>query len=128
MAVLLADVANIGVDIENKPIKSRVAKRFFSQGENQWLSQINDVKQVELAKTLLWTLKESHIKAMTNQQNTQNLTLSQGLGVDMLQWLNPSELTLLLAIKKPYHELNLSNAVLGFLPESQCSWWVGQSL
>lgn len=128
VAVLLADVANIGVDIENKPIKSSVAKRFFSQGENQWLSQINGVKQVELAKTLLWTLKESHIKAMTNQQNTQNLTLSQGLGVDMLQWLNPSELTLLLALKKPYHELNLPNTVLGFLPESQCSWWVGRSL
>lgn len=129
VAVLVAKVANIGVDIENKPIKLSVAKRFFSQAENQWLNQLDKVEQSNLAKTLLWTLKESYIKAMTNQQNIihqQNLNLTEGLGVDMLQWLSPNELALLLALSEPYTELCLANAVIGFSPKSQCSWWVGR--
>ncbi|ELA08703.1 4'-phosphopantetheinyl transferase [Moraxella macacae 0408225] len=140
VAVLLANVANIGVDIENKPIKSGVVRRFFSQAENQWLGQI-DMEHAQLAKTLLWTLKESHIKAtnnkatnnqqnnqQTNQNSQQNLTLAKGLGVNVLQWARFNELGLLLQNNKPYNELILANAVIGFLPNFQCGWWVGRSL
>lgn len=55
----------VGVDVERmRKIPEGLAKRFFSEAENQWLdSAKNEAEQKDIFFTL-WTLKESFLKAI----------------------------------------------------------------
>lgn len=64
VAVALAHAA-VGVDVEKiKKVPEGVARRFFSDAENQWLkSAVDDEEKAHIFFTL-WTLKESFLKAI----------------------------------------------------------------
>lgn len=64
VAVALSS-GSVGVDVERmRKIPEGLAKRFFSEAENQWLdSAKNEAEQKDIFFTL-WTLKESFLKAI----------------------------------------------------------------
>ena len=54
----------VGVDIEgSRPIKGAVAKRFYSDEENEWVSAAETPSLQEQRFFRLWTLKEAYAKA-----------------------------------------------------------------
>ena len=64
VAVALSS-GSVGVDVERmRKIPDGLARRFFSEAENQWLdSAKNEAEQKDIFFTL-WTLKESFLKAI----------------------------------------------------------------
>lgn len=64
----------IGIDLEINPISMKVAQRYYTLEENNWLSQL-DNDHLPQALKLLWLLKEASIK----KNKTNNANLMSGL-------------------------------------------------
>lgn len=64
----------IGIDLEINPVSMKVAQRYYTLEENNWLSQL-DNDHLPQARKLLWSLKEASIK----QSKTNNANLLSGL-------------------------------------------------
>lgn len=64
----------IGIDLEINLVSMKVAQRYYTLEENNWLSQL-DNDHLPQARKLLWLLKEASIK----QSKTNNANLLSGL-------------------------------------------------
>ena len=64
----------IGIDLEINPVSMKVAQRYYTLEENNWLSQL-DNDHLPQARKLLWLLKEASIK----QTKANNANLLSGL-------------------------------------------------
>lgn len=64
----------IGIDLEVNPVSIKVAQRYYTPEEKNWLSQL-DTDCLPQAVKLLWLLKEASIK----QSKTNNAALLSGL-------------------------------------------------
>ena len=116
VAVLVSLCPNIGIDIEDKEIKTAVAKRYFSQAEQAWLEKL-PIAQQRLGRSLLWTLKESWLK----QQNCHDSRLLKGIKTDMLALFNHQQLTQLLAPTANISYIKTEHYLIGFMPTYYCS-------
>lgn len=103
-----------GIDVEDKLISDKVARRFFSEVEWSWLDGLA-IEQKPLAKTLLWTLKESLIKAQVADK------LIEGLKINLLNYLTTTQLTdLLQDTGATFNQVIVATAVFGFSPLLKC--------
>ena len=64
----------IGIDLEINPVSMKVARRYYTSEEKNWLSQL-DNDRLPQARKLLWLLKEASIK----QTKTNKANLLSGL-------------------------------------------------
>lgn len=64
----------IGIDLEVNSVSMKVAQRYYTSEEKNWLSQL-DTHYLPQAVNLLWLLKEASIK----QSKTNNANLLSGL-------------------------------------------------
>ena len=83
LACVVAGEQHIGMDVEDSTVTRdflRLARRFFSMDEYCWLEQ-QPVAALQTHFYALWTLKESHLKAM-------GLGLSKGLDTYCFQHNN----------------------------------------
>lgn len=64
----------IGIDLEVNPVSIKVAQRYYTLEEKNWLSQL-DTNHLPQAVKLLWLLKEASIK----KNKTNNANLLSGL-------------------------------------------------
>lgn len=99
VAVLLANTAYLGIDIEDKAIAIAVAQRYFSQADNEYLASLDTPLQA-MTRQLLWVIKESQIKAQGNSHQPINLTygLSKTVVAQLAQvliWQSVEEIVLL---------------------------------
>lgn len=120
IAVLLSKSANIGVDIEDKIIKNTLIERFFAKNEQQWLVNMPENQQ-NLAKTLLWTLKESFVKSSSNS----DILLTNVLKTDFLDLYGEENLQKLLKIHQQeivFFFFDKSMSYVGFLPNFSCGF------
>lgn len=116
IAVLISIYPTIGVDIEDRNISDNVAKRFFHQEEMVWL---NSLSNKSLAKTLLWTTKESLIKA-------NDSTLAKGLSKNVFKNVSKQELERLLFVKN-IEKICQNQRIYGFVVYYHCAFIIEQS-
>ena len=110
--------SRFGIDVEDKLISDKVARRFFSEVEWQWLNGLA-IEQKQRAKTLLWTLKESLIKAQVADK------LIEGLKINLLNYLTTTQLTILLRdTGETFNQISVATAVFGFSPLLNCGFVV----
>lgn len=135
VAVLLAEHQAIGIDIEDRAISSRIAERYFTAAEQQWLVNQDLLSQAS-ARNMLWSLKECGIKQQGNTQQSTNLWT--GLSHD----ISPSLAhTLILNLSEPssrVQPINLAthllsnnseilpnrNDLMGYIASHQCAFVV----
>lgn len=111
-----AVVIKFGIDVEDRMISDAVAKRFFCEQEYQWIMTLEN-SQKTLAKTLLWTLKESLIKAQVHGK------LIAGLKVNLFDYLCEKQLTTLLAMTGSQCNQVITRTILfGFFPRLKCGF------
>lgn len=105
-----------GIDIEDKRISDAVAGRFFCQAELAWLASLDNSQKLS-AKKLLWTFKESLIKAEIKG------TLVAGLKNNLLNVLDSTQLAdLLQANQIAFNVVKVENQLFGFSPELNCGF------
>lgn len=105
-----------GIDIEDKRISDAVAGRFFCQAELAWLASLDNSQKLS-AKKLLWTFKESLIKAEIKG------TLVAGLKNNVLNLLDIIQLAdLLQANQIAFNVVKVENQLFGFSPELNCGF------
>ena len=104
------------MDIEDRNISDNVAKRFFHQEEMVWL---NSLSNKSLAKTLLWTTKESLIKA-------NDSTLAKGLSKNVFKNVSKQELERLLFVKN-IEKICQNQRIYGFVVYYHCAFIIEQS-
>lgn len=108
-----------GIDIEDKRISEAVAQRFFCAEEISWLDSLEHSQKLD-AKKLLWTLKESLIKAEIEGK------LVAGLKNNLLNVLDSTQLAdLLQANQIAFNVVKVENQLFGFSPELNCGWFLG---
>lgn len=105
-----------GIDIEDKRISEAVAGRFFCAEEMCWLDSLEHSQKLD-AKKLLWTLKESLIKAEIKG------TLVAGLKNNVLNLLDTIQLAdLLQQNPTDFNLVTLDHQMFGFSPELKCGF------
>lgn len=133
VAVLLSRYRQLGIDIEAKPISTNLVARYFGKNEKHWLNSLSDERQA-IARTLLWTLKESVIKSGILTHNSNTPLLIAGIRHDMAVLLGKDSLEKLL--KTPaktalWQQVCVNSGWLGFNPNAACAfviWQDGQGL
>lgn len=71
----------IGIDLELNPVPLKIAQRFYSEPEKDWLDSLDGLYQQQ-ATDLLWMLKEATIKKIS--ANNAKSTLMSGLKHNLL--------------------------------------------
>lgn len=105
-----------GIDIEDKRISDAVAGRFFCQAELAWLASLDNSQKLS-AKRLLWTFKESLIKAEIKG------TLVAGLKNNVLNLLDTIQLAELLQNNPTdFNMVTFDHQLFGFSPELNCGF------
>lgn len=107
VAVLISRYPQIGIDIEDGIISDKVATRFFSTNECNWLNSMPDSSRKEL-RSFLWRLKECYIK--TYQNNAKQLI--KELKKDRLYELGIENFVSLSTGKGATHNLNTINLII----------------
>lgn len=105
-----------GIDIEDKRISDAVAGRFFCEEEVIWLDSLEHSQKLD-AKKLLWTLKESLIKAEIEGK------LVAGLKNNVLNLLDTIQLAELLQNNPTdFNMVTFDHQLFGFSPELKCGF------
>lgn len=134
MVILLSNHAKLGVDIEDKLVSQRVSQRYFLPHEIDWVQSLPSAEQA-MGRKLLWTLKESLIKA----QNSKNSQLMTGLKINLFDYLTLEQATSLIQpiadtmvsdtfTKNAINDFNYIytlRCLFGFSPCFQCGFYLG---
>lgn len=130
VAILLSSHAILGVDVEDKMVSEAVSQRYFLPIELDWVQSLPITEQA-LGRKLLWTLKESLIKA----QASQDSQLITGLKINLLQYLTVEQMGYLIKPvsetgEKYFNIIEVSNnsnkglkGQFGFSPHYQCGFY-----
>lgn len=124
IAILLSTSPQLGVDIEDKLVSKVVCHRYFVPIEIDWLSTL-PLGQQALGRKLLWTLKESLIKA----QSSADSQLIAGLKVNLIEYLTWEQMTDLLTFQEQTFNVitvyqHAKRQVFGFAPRHQCGFYI----
>lgn len=124
IAILLSTSPQLGVDIEDKSVSKVVCHRYFVATEIDWLN-ILPFEQQALGRKLLWTLKESLIKA----QSSADSQLIAGLKVNLTEDLTWEQMTYLLTFQEQTFNVitvyqHGKQQVFGFAPMHQCGFYI----
>lgn len=121
IAVLIAPFAKLAVDIEDQPVSTAVARRFFHAAENSWLATLAKAQQAP-ARQLLWCLKECLLK----QRQACDSRLFDAVGKNVLIDITPKHLGVLLAHTAGQgvnclYQTTPSTRFIAYLPTCQCA-------
>lgn len=127
VAVLISRYPHIGIDVEDSTISEKVAMRFFSVDECQWLHS-QPLADQTVYRGLLWRLKECYIK--TQQNNDKRLV--KELKKNILSELgaeNLSQLAHVDSVNNRCHPINLiadKTVLIGNLQALPCSFTISK--
>ena len=133
-AVCAVSDAPVGVDIEvrRKNTNLKVAKRFFSQAENDYIDSFETLESREDAFYRIWTLKEAFVKAtgegLSRPLNEFSFTFTpSGITIDIeTEFMFESITKEDMYIGVAYHESNQRDGFSGvwnFTPLNPSLWF-----